>query len=105
MLKQKFLSLLNNRLSFFLLLIILLSLIMAHPLYSHELSDNDLPYFYALSKVDPVDAERIENLTKSARYGSRAVRLQAALLLSKAGLGLGFKDLIASPGSDVRYIT
>ncbi len=94
MLKQKFLSLLNNRLNFFLLLIILLSIIMALPLYPYKLSDNDLPYFYALSKVDLVDAEITEKLNHSARYGTRAVRLQSGLLLSKAGLGLGFKDLI-----------
>lgn len=86
MLKQKFLSLLNNRLSFFLLLIIIIL-----PLYPHELSDNDLPYFHALSKIDLVDAEVIENLNQSARYGSRAVRLQAALFLAEKGLGL--KDL------------
>ncbi|MCK5202052.1 MAG: hypothetical protein KAR21_27055, partial [Spirochaetales bacterium] len=60
-------------------------------MYPHELSDNDLPYFYALSKVDLVDAEIIENLNQSARYGSRAVRLQAALFLAEKGLGL--KDL------------
>ena len=66
---------------------------MAPPLYSYELSNGDLPYFYALSKSDLEDAEIIENLEHSALYGNRAVRLHAALLLSEKGIGLGLKDL------------
>lgn len=93
MLKQKFLSLQSNQSGFFLLLIILLSVIVARPLYSYELSDNDLPYFYALSESDPEDTEIIENLKHSALYGSKAVRLHASLLLSEKVTGLGFKDL------------
>ena len=98
LLKQKFLSLQSNRLGFFYLLIIFLSVIMAPPLYSYGLSNGDLPYFYALSKSDLEDAEIIENLEHSAQYGNKAVRFQAALVLSELGLkdsGVehGFKDL------------
>ncbi len=102
MLKQKFLSLQSNQSGFFLLLIILLSVIIAHPLYSYELSDNDLPYFYALSKPDLADEEIKENLNNSSQYGNSAVRLQSSLLLS----GLGLKDSMAGQGvGDLRIVS
>lgn len=90
MLRQKFLFLLNNRLSFFLLLIIFLTTLTKLPLYSYELSENDLPYFNALSKTDQTDKEIIDNLKYSALHGNRAVKLQSALTLSE--LCLEFKD-------------
>lgn len=78
--KLKFLYLPGSKLSIFLVLIFI-----SFPIYSFEISENELPYFYALSDKNLNKVEIKEKLFHSAMYGNNAIRLQAALKLSEIG--------------------
>ncbi|MCF6335802.1 MAG: hypothetical protein L3J12_08680, partial [Spirochaetales bacterium] len=82
--KQNFLSLQNKTLITLIVLILFTS-----SLYSYELTPYDRLYFESLDIESLDNSSKVNNLKQSVLYGSREVRLAAALLLSERGLKAG----------------
>lgn len=67
-------------------IIFLILIFISIPLYTFELSEPDNSYFHVLTGIELNDREVKENLTKSAMYGSKSIRLAAALKLAELEL-------------------